>query len=175
MASQPYIGMIYSFGFNFAPRGWHLCDGSLLPISQYTALYAIIGTTYGGDGISTFGLPDLRGRTLVHQGQGPGLGIRVMGQMAGAETVTLASTEIPAHSHLIAASNAVGTTRAPSGAFPAATSRAEANDYAAANDGSALSAQSVGLTGGSQPHNNLPPYLVVNYCIALEGVFPARN
>lgn len=174
-ATEPYVGQIFSFGFTFAPRGWHFCDGSLLPISQYEVLYTLIGTTYGGDGQTTFGLPDLRGRTLLHQGQGGGLTNRVMGEMAGVENVTLIANQMPQHSHLIAASNAVGTMRTPVSSYPAATSRAEANDYSATSDGSVMAAQSIGLTGGSQPHNNMPPYQVVNYCIALEGIFPSQS
>jgi microcystin-dependent protein len=166
--AEPYLGSIILFGGNFAPRGWAFCNGQILPIVQNTALFSLLGTTYGGNGQTTFALPDLRGRAPVHFGQGPGLANYSLGESAGAETVTLTFSEMPAHSHSQPANNGQQTTNRPNNAVPAA-----GGVYAQAGDGSTLDPTSI--AGGSQPHQNRPPYLALNYIIALEGIFPARN
>ena len=166
--SEPFLGSIIMFGGNFAPRGWALCNGQILPIAQNTALFSLLGTTYGGNGQTTFALPDLRGRVPVHPGQGPGLSSYSLGQSAGAESITLTAAEMPAHTHSQPATNADQNTNRPNGAVPA-----RGGVYAGSTDGSAFDATTV--AGGSQPHSNLQPYLAVNYIIALEGIYPSRN
>ena len=173
MASQPFIGTIMLFGGNFPPRGWVSCNGQLLTISQYDAYFALIGTTYGGDGQSTFAVPDLRSRVPIHQGQGPGLSNYVIGQQAGTETVTLIGNQMPNHTHTVAVSSGDSTTGTPSAGVTLGVSAAEIY-IADAADG-AMNPQSIGLAGGSQPHDNLQPYLALNYVIAVEGIFPSRN
>lgn len=173
MASN-YIGQVLLVGFNYAPRGYALCNGAILPISQNAALFSLLGTTFGGNGTSTFGLPDLRGRVPIHQGQGPGLTNYVMGEMSGTENVTLVANQIPAHTHALNVSNAAATLGAPNGNFIAAKNRADPG-FAAASDGSTLSSGSVAANAGGQPHSNLQPLLVMNYVIAITGVFPSRN
>jgi microcystin-dependent protein len=168
--SEPYIGEIRMFGGNFAPLGWAFCDGSLLAISENSALFSLLGTTYGGNGQTTFALPDLRGRIPIHFGQGAGLSPRVLGQSGGAVDVTLSSAQLPVHTHpLLAATGGVRSV-APAGAFPAA---GEADLYT----GAAANAQQPGLlgAGGAQPHPNQQPYLCVSFIIALFGIFPPRN
>ena len=158
------------FGGNFAPRGWAYCSGQLLPISQNTALYSIVGTTYGGDGRTTFGLPDMRGRVPVHSGgnsAGPGLTPRQLGEKSGQETVTLTSSQIPPHSHPV--STATANRASPAGNFPAVANDGESNYYPDAD------ASFPATGGGGQAHNNMPPYLAVNFIIAMVGVFPSRN
>jgi microcystin-dependent protein len=175
--SEPFIGEIRMVGFNYAPRGWALCNGQMLSIAQNTALFSLLGTTFGGDGISTFGLPDLRGRVPVHQGDGPATSPYVMGQVGGTETVTLLTSQIPAHTHGLAGFNGAPTTNNPSGAFIATAQTADGdgvNSFAPSTN-AALSPASIGISGGSQPHNNLQPYLCVNFIIALEGIYPSRN
>jgi microcystin-dependent protein len=173
--SEPFIGQIQLVGFNFAPRGWAFCNGQLLPISQNTALFSLLGTTYGGDGETTFALPDLRGRVPVHSGSssGPGLSPRPLGQRSGQETVTLNTTQIPAHAHTFSApvSSDSGETDTPEGGVPAVASE---DIYAESTDSVGL-ASTTGNTGGGQGHNNMQPYLVVNFCIALTGIFPSQN
>ena len=166
--STPFLGEIRTFGFNFAPRGYAMCNGQTLSISQNDALFSLLGTTYGGNGTTTFNLPDLRGRHGIHFGQGPGLGNYVEGEQAGTETVTLLSTEMPQHSHQPQASTVDETTNRPGSAFPT-----KGGVYAGATDTTLMGPTNT--AGGNQPHNNLPPYLVLNYCIALQGVFPSRN
>lgn len=173
--SECFIGEIRLFGGNFAPVGWAFCDGSLLPIAQYDALFALIGTTYGGDGQTTFGLPDLRGRVAIHQGQGPGLSFYTMGQQVGVESVTLTSAQA-GHSHTLMASSAaavVGDTN-PTSKVPAAIG---AGMLYSTGSGApvGMAAAMVGSAGGSQPHENVMPSLVLNYIIATEGIFPSRN
>lgn len=171
---EPFIGQVCSFGFNFAPRGWAQCNGQLLAISQYSALFSLLGTSYGGDGRTTFGLPDLRGRVAINQGQGPGLSDYKIGQMAGKEGVTLTQNEMPSHSH-------PGQLHASStGANQEEPQNHLLGESAIYTDGAAnqvmnSGAVTIGLTGGNQPHDNLQPYLTINYCIALEGVFPQRS
>lgn len=160
--ATPFIGQITLFAGNFAPRGWAFCQGQLLSIAQNTALFSILGTTYGGDGQTTFALPDLRGRVPLQQGQGPGLQSYVLGQKAGTETVTLTVNEMPAHNHSITV-----TAVPPGGTIPAVDGQLTPTPLNAF--------EASGMTGGSQPHNNLQPYLALNYIIALQGIFPSRN
>ncbi len=170
---DPYIGQIMMFGGNFAPRGWALCNGQLLSIAQNTALFSILGTTYGGNGQTTFGLPDLRGRAPIHWGQGPGLTNRALGESGGEETVTLSAAQMPAHSHVAHAASGGGSTASPQNAVWAA-STARDNIYATAAN-TTLSPSAIGPAGGGQPHDNMPPYQAVSYIIALEGIYPPRD
>ena len=173
--STPYIGEIRMFGFGRTPNGWQACDGSLLAISQYDALFALIGTTYGGDGQTTFAVPDLRGRLPIHQGQGPGLSNYVIGQRAGTETVTVLPTQMPAHTHTLVATNSLATSLTPSNTqLPAAVSNETfyVSDITGATV-QVMSAQSTSIAGGSQPHENCMPTLTVQYCIATFGIFPS--
>jgi microcystin-dependent protein len=170
--AEPFLGEIRLFPFNFAPRGWAFCAGQTLPIAQNTALFALIGTFYGGDGIHTFVLPDLRGRVAVSAGQGPGLSPYNVGQAGGTENVTLNVNQMPAHTHTVAANDAAATATRPAGGVPARTA---ASAYAAAPDGTLMSSAMIGAAGGGQPVPILEPYLALNYCIALQGIFPSRN
>lgn len=174
--STPYIGEIRMFGFGRTPNGWQACDGSLLPISEYDALFALIGTIYGGDGQTTFAVPDLRGRLPIHQGAGPGLSNYVIGQRAGTETVTVLSTQMPAHTHTLLATSAAATTTTPgTGVLPGAVSGD--NFYVNTPTGNTavpMNAQMVSLSGGNQPHENCMPTLTVQYCIATFGIFPSQ-
>ncbi len=172
---EPFIGQIQAFGFTFAPRGWALCDGQVLPIAQNTALFSLLGTTYGGDGRTTFALPDLRGRMALHFGQGPGLSSRSIGQKSGVENVTLAVAQTPAHSHVVTLK---GTDSAASSTKPENNHLASGNIYAPPGGNlvnQAADATTVSSVGGGQSHDNMPPFLVINWCIALTGVFPSRN
>ena len=177
--STPYIGEIRMFGFGTrgAPNGWQACDGSLLAISEYDTLYVVIGTTYGGDGQNTFAVPDLRGRLPVHQGTGPGLSSYVMGQRAGTETVTVLPTQMPTHTHTLAATSAAASTGTPgTTVLPGAVSGQTAylTDITGATAFS-MSAAATSLAGGSQPHENCMPTMTVQYCIATQGIFPSQN
>jgi microcystin-dependent protein len=172
-ATGPYIGEIVIVAFNFAPAGWASCNGQLLPISENDALFALIGTTYGGDGQNTFALPDLRGRVPIHQGQGPGLNSYILGETGGAETVTLTLNQMPSHEHTIFGQSALGTTSVPTGSVWASQSRL--NVYSSANPDTPMNSGSVSTVGGNQPHDNRSPYLALNYVISLFGVFPSRN
>jgi microcystin-dependent protein len=176
--ADPFVGEIRMFGFNFAPRGWAFCNGQLMPISQNTALFSLLGTFYGGDGKSTFALPDLQGSVPIHQGQGAGLSQRVIGESGGEQSVTLLESEMPLHSHMALASNSVTSpTSVPTnnvwGALPGRPTPPPI--YASVNPNTAMSPSALAPAGGSQPHNNMSPYLCVNFCIALQGVFPARS
>lgn len=184
--SNPFLGEVRMFGGNFNPRGFALCNGQLLPISQNDALYALIGTTYGGDGVNTFGLPNLQGRIPLHQGQGPGLTNRIIGELAGTETVTLLPTQMPQHSHQPVANNVDPTNDAPaSNTMPCRPKQAVGGNSAllytdpsktpTAGDLKPMLAGIIGNAGGNQPHDNMMPYLCINFIIALEGVFPSRN
>lgn len=173
--AEPFIGQICPVGFNFAPRGFAFCNGQLQAIASNTALFSLLGTTYGGDGKQTFGLPDLRGRTPLHQGQGPGLPDYVIGEASGEETVTLISTEMPIHNHLVNADNAGTGIADPKGAFPAAEPSGQGITAFTSTANATMNVMMVGITGASVAHNNLQPFLTVNYIIALEGIFPARN
>jgi microcystin-dependent protein len=164
--SQPFLGQIATFGFNFAPQGWALCDGQTLAISQNTALFSLIGTTYGGDGITTFQLPNLQGNVAIMAYQN-----YVLGATSGEASHTLTINETPAHSHSIVASSVTADQLAAPGNFPGA---ATANNYSNAAPDTTLGNGTAG-TGGSQPHENMQPYLVINFCIALAGIFPSRN
>ena len=173
--ADPFLAEIRIFPFNFAPTGWAFCDGQLMPISQNTALFALLGTTYGGDGKSTFALPDLQGRAAMHPGQGQGLSLRDLGEIGGAETITLLQAEMPIHTHFVGAQNVpLGPVAAPSDT--ATLSRpASGNLYNLANPVQvAMAFQEISLAGGGLPHNNMQPYLTLNYCIAMQGVFPPR-
>lgn len=172
--SEPYIGEIRIFAGNFPPRGWQFCQGQLLSIAQNTALFSILGTTYGGNGQTTFALPDLRGRAPMQPGQGPGLSPRTLGEQGGSETVTLISNQMPAHTHTLNASGTTGTSSSAGGAVLAGTAPGEGGPYGSTVD-TTLAPQSIGAAGGSQPHNNMPPFLCVNFIIALEGIYPSRN
>jgi microcystin-dependent protein len=171
--SNPFLGEIRIFGGNFAPRGWAFCNGQLIPISQNTALFSLLGTFYGGDGRSTFGLPDLQGRFPMHWGQGPGLSLHDLGEQGGADTVTVLASQMPPHTHPMNASTQAATTRTPSpGVVPASPTGAPV--YAPANDLLPL-ADAVVAQGGGQPHENRSPYLALSFIIAMQGIYPARN
>lgn len=173
--SDPYIGEIRLFGFNFAPQGWAQCNGQLLAISQNTALFAILGVTYGGDGRTTFGLPNLQGQAPLSFGQGPGLSSRVLGQSGGEPSVTLITSEIAQHTHPAAASTNLGDQANPANSVWATGAGSRGQNFYASSADVAMSSQAIGPAGGSQPHNNLPPYLALNFCICLQGVFPPRS
>jgi microcystin-dependent protein len=164
------------FGFNFAPRGWAMCNGQLLPISQNTALFSLLGTTYGGDGKSTFALPDLEGRAPMHPGQGPGLSLHDLGETGGSENVTLLQSEIPSHTHQLRANADFADVQVPGPARSLARSQ-NANAYKAPAGQPTvnMSASELAPAGGDQPHNNMQPYLTLNFNIALQGVFPPRT
>jgi microcystin-dependent protein len=173
--ADPFLAEIRIFPFNFAPKGWARCDGQLLPLSQNTALFSLLGTTYGGNGKSTFALPDLQGRAPMHPGQGPGLSLHDLGETGGSETVTLLQSEIPAHSHSVSTSISDAN-------VGVATNQQLATGigvglFAAANAGALVSMapQALAPAGGDQPHNNMQPYLTFHFCIALQGVFPQRG
>lgn len=173
--SDPFIGEIRMFGGNFAPRDWAFCDGQPLAISQNDALYALIGTIYGGDGQSVFNLPDLRGRIPVHQGISTSTGSTfVIGQLAGTETVTLTPQQMPQHVHAMPSNSNAGSSSSPAGNIPAQTNL---NPYASPPLGAVtqMGNQMIGSAGGSQPHDNMMPYLCVNFIISLYGIFPSQN
>lgn len=169
---EPFIGQIIMFGGNFAPRGWALCDGQLLAISSHSALFSILGTTYGGDGVSTFGLPDLRGRVAVHAGTGPGLTPRPLGQKSGAETVTLTTNQIPSHNHSLEGSRGTADSNNPTNNYLGVPS---SPIYENNPPNVTMGGASIANTGGGQSHNNMQPFQVVNFIIALEGIYPSRN
>jgi len=172
---EPFIGQIIMGGWNFAIRGFAKCDGQLLPISQNTALFSLLGTTYGGDGRTTFALPDLRGRVPIHEGQGPGLASRRLGERSGQESVTLNSTEVsPSNVQLLLGAGA-GTLGQGSGAFLAANSLGETIFTATPPASPAATLNGVANSGGGQAHNNMQPYLVITFLIALQGIFPSRS
>ncbi|MCK8501372.1 MULTISPECIES: phage tail protein [Myxococcus] len=173
--SEPYIGEIRMFAGNFAPRGWAFCQGQILAIAQNTALFAILGTTYGGNGQTTFALPDLRGRYPMQPGQGPGLSPRTLGEQGGSETVTLISNQMPQHTHSLNVSSQQGDTETPVGTVLAADNNGTIFNYRAAPIDGTMNPAAIGIAGGSQPHNNMSPFLCLNFIIALEGIFPSRN
>jgi len=171
--ADPFVAEIRIFPFNFPPKGWAWCDGQLLPLSQNTALFALLGTTYGGNGKSNFALPDLQGRAAMHPGQGQGLSLHDLGETGGSQTVTLLQSEIPAHSHGFSVSSQLALENLPTGQLFAAGEGV--NMYAPANKLSAMAPEALAPAGGDQPHNNMQPYLTFNFCIALQGVFPPRS
>ena len=173
--ADPFVAEIRIFPFNFAPRGWAWCDGQLLPLSQNTALFSLLGTTYGGDGKSNFALPDLQGRAPMHPGQGPGLSLHDLGETGGSETVTLLESEIPAHTHAVQRVRG-RRHRAPARRGQRAGAPASAiSQYQTPGRHATLAPSAVAPAGGDQPHNNLQPYLTFYFCIALQGVFPPRG
>ncbi|RYF90239.1 MAG: phage tail protein [Chitinophagaceae bacterium] len=169
---EPYLGMVIMFGGNFAIRGWALCNGQLLPIAQNTALFSILGTTYGGNGQTTFALPDFRGRTPIHWGQGPGLTNYNFGQKAGTESFTLTAAQMPAHVHSIGGSDQAGTLSLPGAAVMANSGNLD-KEYTAAPGNTPMAP--TGIAGSSQPVASRDPYLAITFLIALEGIFPSRN
>ena len=168
---EPFLGQIQPFGFNFAPRGWAKCDGTLLPISGNEALFSLLGTIYGGDGQTTFALPDLRGRVSLHEGQGPGLTNRQIGQKAGEENVTLVVSQIPSHTHTLRARAEPANSNKPANHVLGAGETV----YETGNADVDMGASAIQNTGGSGSHDNMQPFLVLNWCIALVGTFPSRN
>jgi microcystin-dependent protein len=176
--SDQFVAEIRIFGFNFAPVGWALCDGQLMPISQNTALFSLLGTNYGGDGKSTFGLPNIQGSAPLQCGQGPGLSLYDIGEVGGESSVTLNMSEIPSHTHLLGCFNGAGNLTSPAGNVwaSAKVGKQAENLYSAASGSSpAMAPQMIAGLGGNAPHNNMPPYLVLNFCIALQGIFPPRS
>ena len=172
--SNPFVAEIRLFAGNFAPNGWAICDGQLMPISQNTALFSLIGTLYGGDGKSTFALPNFQGSAPVHQGQGPGLSLRDLGETGGEQSVTLLSTEMPAHTHTVQGATAGGLATPVSNAWGSAR-RGFGNLYSASSANNVqMSPFATTIAGGNLPHNNMPPYLCLTFIIALVGIFPAR-
>ncbi len=173
--SSPFVGEIRMFGGNFAPAGWAFCSGQVMAIAQNDVLFALIGTTYGGDGVNTFNLPDLRGRMPVHMGQGSGLSNYGLGQTGGTELVTLTIPNLPAHSHSVAGDSNTGTANSPAGDVWANSTGAK-QFVAVASVNTTLNASTIGAAAGSsQPHDNMRPYLAVSFIISLFGVFPSRN
>lgn len=173
--ADPFVAEIRIFPFNFAPSGWAWCDGQLLPLSQNTALFSLLGTTYGGNGKSNFALPDLQGRAPMQPDQGPGLSLHDLGETGGSETVTLLESEIPAHAHVVRASSDDGDLKAPS---PSRGLARSIGGFAYQTDASGLQPMSDSIltpAGGDAPHNNMMPYLTFYFCIALQGVFPPRG
>jgi microcystin-dependent protein len=174
--ADPFVAEIRIFPFNFAPRGWAWCDGQLMPLSQNTALFSLLGTTYGGNGKSNFALPDLQGRAPMHQGQGPGLSLHDLGETGGSETVTLLESETPGHAHAMNGQGSNSNLNDPANAV-LARPFGGGNLYKtpAGAPVVALSDQSIAPAGSDQPHNNLMPYLTLYFCIALQGVYPPRG
>lgn len=171
---DPFIGNVILFGGTFAPVGWATCDGSLLAIAENDALFSLIGTTYGGDGQTTFALPDLRSRIPIHQGQGPGLSTYIMGQQAGVETVTLLPGQIPAHSHPVLGNSGTAGSQDPTNNFLGTQSTLQ--EYIpGASANSVMNAAAISFTTGGQPHDNIMPSIALNYIIALEGIYPQQN
>ena len=169
--AQPYVGEIRMFGGNFAPAGWELCNGQLLPISENETLFQLIGTTYGGDGESVFAVPDLQGRIPIHQGQGPGLSNRTVGEMAGVESVTLTTQQMPVHNHALIASLNLGVEKNPGNQMLAAGTNVQF--FRAIAPSANMAPTVIGPAGGSQPHENVMPYLCINFIISLFGIFPS--
>lgn len=169
--AEPFITEIRIFGFDFPPKGWAFCDGQFMPINQNQALFALLGTNYGGDGRVNFQLPDLRGRTPIHRGTS----YATVGIRGGEEAHTLTVGELPTHTHFLSAQNVTATTPAPGGALLASSSSAVGSVYGSATQLVAMGPLMVGGTGGSQPHENMQPFLSLNFCIALQGLFPTPN
>ena len=175
--ADPFVAEIRMFPFNFAPRGWAWCDGQILAISQNTALFSLLGTTYGGNGLSTFALPDLQGSAPMHPGQGPGLSLHDLGETGGSETVTLLTSEIPIHAHQQSVSSQIGSeNQVVAGGAPQLFAMGDGvNMYGTASNLVPMSDQALAPAGSNQPHNNMQPYLTLYFNIALQGVFPQRS
>jgi microcystin-dependent protein len=173
--ADPFVAEIRIFPFNFAPKGWAWCDGQLMPLSQNTALFSLLGTTYGGDGKSNFALPDLQGRAPMHPGQGPGLSLHDLGETGGSETVTLLESEIPAHSHALMTGTISASVVTPDPTVVLSRSQGGNAYCTTLNPMVNMSDQALAPAGGDQPHNNMQPYLTFFFCIALQGVFPPRT
>ena len=169
--ADPFVAEIRIFGFNFAPTGWAFCNGQLMPLSQNTALFSLLGTTYGGDGKTNFALPNLQGRAPMHPGQGPGLSLHDLGETCGSETVTLMESEIPAHTHTVRAAADDAAFKTAAGMYVAAGNAM----FVTTAPTRTMAPEALAVAGGGQPHNNMQPYLTLNFCIALQGVFPPRG
>jgi microcystin-dependent protein len=172
--SSPYVAEIRLFGFTFAPNGWAFCNGQLLSISNFQALFTLLGTTYGGDGQSTFALPDLRGRVPIHQGQGSGLSTRVIGQLGGVENVTLTVNQMPSHNHLVNATSDAATVNGPGTRYLGHVAAGAPPIYATTSSNT-MDPSMISIAGANQPHTNLQPYLAVSFCISLFGIYPSQN
>jgi microcystin-dependent protein len=173
MAQNPFLGEISLFAFNFAPQGWAFCNGQLLSITQNTALFSLIGTTYGGDGITTFALPDLRSRVALSFGQGPGHIPYNLGDNGGLESVALTVPQLPSHSHVVQCNTVGGNQASPQNGYPAVESTGTSLDFSSASNAQ-MNPQINSFVGGNQAHENRQPYLALNYCIAVQGIFPSR-
>jgi microcystin-dependent protein len=174
--SDQFLGEIRLFPFNFAPLGWAMCNGQLLPISQNTAVFSLLGTQFGGNGTSNFALPNLQGCGALQMGQGPGLSLRDIGETGGSATVTLLTTQIPGHTHGVMSAASTGNAASPVGNSFGSAQRGKPDGYAGTTGTVvAMSTSAVGSAGGGQPHDNMQPYLTLNYCIALQGIYPSRN
>jgi microcystin-dependent protein len=170
---EPFLGELMLTGYNFCPQGWASASGQLLSISQNTALFSLLGTQFGGNGVTTFALPDLRGRAPIGEGQGPGLSPRVIGEQGGAETVTLLQSQMPIHNHAAGASTLAGNSVTPTNALPAKKFRTQLYRTGSSAD-TTLAPDAIGLAGGSQPHSNMPPFTAMTWCIATQGIYPSR-
>jgi microcystin-dependent protein len=173
--SDPFVAEIRILACNFAPTGWAMCNGQLMPISQNTALFSLLGTMYGGDGKSTFALPNLQGSAPMFWGQGPGLSLYDQGQTGGSDTISLLSSEMPVHNHQASGASGSGPTSPATAAWGAGAGRTPPPMYASGSPNVNMSANALGVAGGGLPHNNMQPYLVLNFCIAMQGVFPPRQ
>jgi|SRR5690554_29857 len=173
--ADPFVAEIRLFPFFFSPRGWARCDGQLMPLSQNTALFSLLGTNYGGNGKSNFALPDLQGRAPMHPGQGPGLSLRNIGESGGSDAVVLLESQIPSHTHTLSTVGGTPTSRSPASATWAGNARSPLLAYSDAATDSVMSAHSTSAGGGGHPHNNMQPYLAMCFCIALQGVYPPRD
>ncbi len=174
--AEPFVAEVRMWATNFAPRGWAACDGQLLPIAQNTALFSLIGTTYGGDGRTTLGLPNLQGRAPMHPGNGPGLTSRRIGERGGTETETLGTQQVPPHTHAVKATTSPASSFGPGGTGSSALARSVGGAaYSTDTTTASLDTTALGNVGGGQPHTNLQPYQVVTFCIALQGIFPPRS
>ena len=172
--ADPFVAEIRIFPFNFAPRGWAACNGQILPLSQNTALFSLLGTTYGGDGKSNFALPNLQGRAPMQHGRGPGLSLRDLGERGGSETVTITESEVPAHSHSLKSGGDADSASPVSAAWTAGTATPDQSLYGDATAAPGVMADAFS-SNGAQAHNNMQPYLTVNFCIAMQGVYPPRS
>jgi microcystin-dependent protein len=173
--ANPFVAEIRIFPFNFAPKGWAFCDGQLMSISQNTALFSLLGTTYGGDGKSNFALPDMQGNAPMHPGQGPGLSLHDLGEMSGSDTVTLLDSEMPAHNHFVQAFPNPGNVNTGDPTLSLARSKGGSAYQPPPGTNVQMAFQAITPSGGDQPHNNMMPYLTLNFCIALQGVYPPRT